>query len=649
VTRCRKQNHFRIFVIISLLTVAYLLALATNITPYLRGPDSWRWAYAIPGVPSRHWVPAVVVAIYCLIAVLWLRPTRKRDRKLDGLFLGFIVLCVPLIQGALLYPDAPDIFRPLFYRTVSAGASGVFSVGSTISNLADFLQRYPTLMPTFPVHPQRYPPGLSVMFFGVRKLLSLLPTWSDRLGLALRLYQCQDAALMELSNATIASAAIQMALPVISSLVVVPLYYLTKWIAGRQSALWAAAAYPLVPSFAMWSARWDQFYPLLTCTVFLLYWHALTGSKLHRRRCILEMFVSGVLLALSVFLSFGPLALLVPMAFSALLWVLPQRQHWQWKRLLEGVLAFITGFVLPWLFYQGLFGSGFLDIWQVSMRYHLGLRREYGVWLFYHLWDFFTFLGIPLALLLLIGMYYAVRKVKTDPRASLPFGFGLGLLFLDFSGTSRGEVARVWLFLTPLAVIGAVYGLSQLQRKVRQHAWILALLAVQLLVFNAFLRVVTTGITDPPMLERASSFPSDALSIQARFGDKINLVGYVVEPVDVYPGSQLKVRLTWQSLVQLSRFYTVFVHLHGQDGHIITQHDGIPQAGQAPVTCWIPGYLIPDEHILVIPDDVVPGIYTLTAGLYHLPTGERLVAEGKAAVPDGSAVLTTIRVAVSTP
>jgi hypothetical protein len=643
-----------------LLTLLYLLALALNVTPYLRGPEAWRWAYAIPGHPWRHLLPVAVVAVYVVaLALLW--PHRLHRSLSSNLpssisqspisFLLFIALAVPIIQALLLFPESLDVLRPLLYRTISSGASGVFTVGSTITDPTDFLRHYPALMPTFPVHPQRYPPGLPLLFYGTRRILETMPSSvSESLGLALRLYQCHDFALMRLSNATIATAALQMALPIFTGLIVFPLYGLACRTVGRRAALWAVVAYPLVPSFALWSARWDQFYPLLTCAAGYCFWRGLTTNDSRITSCVSRFmfrrvwfFLGGLLLAFATFLSFGPLTVLASLGLSALFWVLPHPEHRRWLHLAGDALVFFSGLVVPWLVYQVVFGNGFLDIWRVSMSYHLGLERDYWTWLFFHLYDFFAFLGAPLVIGFVIGVGYAVRDVwrKRDAGA-LPLGFVCGLLLLDLSGMAQGEVARVWLFLTPFAVIAGVYGLSRLASKRWHGTLLLVLLALHLLVFNAFLRVVTTGVTDPPAREHVFDLDVVMYPINAEFGDEIVLLGYALEPDSVAPGTSLYLTLYWQAKRQMTQPYTVFTHLLGPDGNFAAQQDNMPQQGHAPTTCWLAGEVIADDYVLTIPAEAIPGTYTLTTGLYLLETGDRLPARGAGVTPDNEVVLITL-------
>lgn len=626
---------------ISGLTVLFLTALAFNVSPWLRGPEEWRWHFGIPGKPRRTLIPALTLAAYVSIAVWWggrLVGGRSPSRWSRRGFLALLVLSVPLIQASLIATEGPDVLEQPFYRTVSPLSSGVFSVGSTINDAADYLRHYPERMPTYPVHPQRYPPGLPLLFYLARRLLGQVPRLSDAIGFRLRLYQCHNLVLMRLPNAIIASAVIQMALPVVCGLTVLPLYGLAQRAMGRSVAVWAAALYPLVPSFNLWFARWDAFYALLAATVWYLFYVGLTES----RRALL--LAAGLALSMASFFSFGILALLLPMGCWALLWIITHHQDRSWPWLLTGALAFGAGLISLWAVYQIAFGTGFLEIWRVSMSYHLGLNRSYWLWLGYHLYDFFVFLGLPLALSFLASLPGAFRDRGRNQAALLPLGFGVGLVLLDLSGVARGEVARVWLFLTPFAAIAAAYGLSHFYRDLRGVALIALLLAAQLLVFNAFLRVVTTGLEDPPAREPVFSPPPIASPLEADLGSRIRLLGYDVESRQIQPGETIDLTLYWQPTAPLSRTYTVFTHLMGPEGQLAAQQDNMPVRGTLPTTCWVPGEVIIDPYDITVGPEVEPGDYSLETGLYILETGKRLPVRGSEAAFDDRVILTTVSV-----
>lgn len=670
--------------IVVALTTGLTLAIAFDVSPYLRGPDAWRWAYAIPGAPWRHVVPLSVVAVYVtlMLGLLQRDATRPPSSRATVVILAVAALGVPLIQAALLVPDAPDILRPLFYRTISPGASGVFTVGSQVQALGPFLRQYPALLPTFPVHPQRYPPGLAVLFVLVRRLFEQAPRLADAVGWALRHYQCDNLALMALPNATIATAVLQMALPAITGLVVLPLYGLARAVVGPRAGLWAVALYPLVPSFALWSARWDQAYPLLTVPAWYLFWVGL------RRRRAIALVGAGLVVSAATFLSFGLLVMLMQLGLTGLIYALIHRDRWRFLALGAGLFA--LALVLPWALYRLLAGNGFVDIWRVAMGYHLGLNRDDWLWRVYHLYDFGIFLGIPIAVLLLVGIVRALRvlrgSVVPDPigpgapaaqscsaetsqdepghpvqtrlaqRLSARLGslnagtftlaYGAGLLILDLSGVARGEVARVWIFLTPFAVVVAAWTLVRWPAGHRRT--VLILLACQLLVFNAVLRVVTTGVVDPPVRTRSFELPGSIEPVDATFADGgaevVALRGYTLEPETPEAGRPLTVTLYWQALDRISASYTVFNHLRtpAPTATLLSQHDGLPQGRLAPTTCWFPGEVVTDRHPLEIPIDTAPGTYELVTGLYRYDTGERLEARGPAALPEHAVKLTDI-------
>lgn len=606
------------------LTLAFVWAIATNAYPALRGPEDWRWTYAIPGQPGRHLFGAAAVIGYVTITFSWGgRLAGKSDgepsrRAIFG-YLLFCVLAAAVIQITLLAGESRDVVEQLYFRTVSAGSSGFFSVGSIIDSAGDFLAHYPELMPTRPVHPQRYPPGIPLLFYASRVPLAV-GGLGEAIGASLRPYQCTDLVLMRIPNDIMGTAALQMLLPVFSSVVVFPLFGLARRTSGWDTAVWSAALYPLIPSFALWAGRWDQIFPLLTVTA----WYLLVVGLTERRHGVIV--ASGVVLALASMLSFGLLVMLAPMGLWALLWLADRRTDWRWQQVVSAGFFFVTGLVLVWGIYEVIAGPGFLDIWRVAMGYHLGLERSYWTWLGYHLYDFGVFLGLPIALLCLFAFFYALLAMLRVQRevVALPIAFGLGMLALDISGMARGEVARVWIFLTPFAVVCAAWGLTRLARDRWPAGLLLVLVGIQLLTFNAFLRVVSTGITAVPPRTHAYTRPPSAQGLSARIGDKIHLIGYEVAPERVAAGESVLVTLYWQAEARIPVAYSVFNHVRDESGQIVGQQDGMPVNNSLPTTCWLPGEVITDAYSIEIEPGVAPGAYLLFSGLYHPETGERV-------------------------
>jgi hypothetical protein len=184
-------------------------------------------------------------------------------------------------------------------------------------------------------------------------------------------------------------------------------------------------------------------------------------------------------------------------------------------------------------------------------------------------------------------------------------------------------------------------------------------MALQLFTFNTFLRVVTTGLTDPPFrarhfdVDQDNTLPPITHPLSARFSvenaDSIALLGYDLDPdtsvdtVDtVDTGDTLHLTLYWQSLKPMTQPYTVFTHLVGPDGQLAGHQDNMPLQDTGPTTCWIPGEVIADSYDIPINPQAPSGDYVLETGFYLWETGERLPASGPTTTPDHRVILTHI-------
>ena len=104
------------------------------------------------------------------------------------------------------------------------------------------------------------------------------------------------------------------------------------------------------------------------------------------------------------------------------------------------------------------------------------------------------------------------------------------------------------------------------------------------------------------------------------FGDKVRL-----QPASLTVNQDaLSLNLLWDVQQPVEDDLTVFVHLYGPGGELISQADGYPIAGMAPFWLWTAGQTIEDHRSLSLPS--VPNLdtHSVGIGLYHSATGERL-------------------------
>jgi len=117
-----------------------------------------------------------------------------------------------------------------------------------------------------------------------------------------------------------------------------------------------------------------------------------------------------------------------------------------------------------------------------------------------------------------------------------------------------------------------------------------------------------------------------ARPVQARFGERVILLGYELDAEAIAPGERLTLTLYWQALGPVETGYTVFTHLIDAQERIWAQHDGLPADGARPTDRWEVGELVVDRHALTVSPGALPGLYQLEVGLYRAETGARLPA-----------------------
>ncbi len=599
-------------------TAIYSLGIVFNVSPWLRGPKEWRWPYVIPGTIERLWLSVVLLAGYVLFIWWWeKRPFRKRHTLVALLFAGLMTV---LLQFSLLYLDHADIIEPLFMRTVSMESGGFFNVGATVTNNADFLANFVERMPGYPIHPQRHPPGLDMLFAMSRQQFDRYPSLAAAVADRLRPYQCHNLALMNLPNSALATAVTQMLVPLFLALVVWPLYHFGCQNYDKQSGLRAALLWPLIPSVALWATRWNQLYAVFTLLAFIFLYLGLSRQRLW------PIFVSGLVVSLGSFFSLGNVTIVVFLALYALLFLVAAEIRPSLRWLILSGIAFLIGFALFWIAMWLIYDLNFFGVWNTAMGTHLSLGRSYLTWLFYHPYDFFVFLGIPLFVFWLARTVTAVGDLRQRRIEALTLSFGLGLLLLILSGTSQGEVARVWAFLMPLALLIAV---SLIGDQIGALTALAALLSLQILISNIFLQPVGTGLLDSPKSPALASETGEVLAIwnDGPFLSRLEL------PETAVAGQTITLDATWNSQEQSERPYTLFLHLLDNQGKLVAQFDGMPLDNIWPTTCWQKNQPFDDSYQLIIPAGTAPGIYTVTTGFYWLPTGERLPLQ----LPNGRA------------
>jgi hypothetical protein len=120
---------------------------------------------------------------------------------------------------------------------------------------------------------------------------------------------------------------------------------------------------------------------------------------------------------------------------------------------------------------------------------------------------------------------------------------------------------------------------------------------------------------------------------EARLRDEqgeIAFLGYELDKTVLTPGHTLRLTLYWRNESPVSRDYTVFTHLLGEEynpangSFLWGQKDNMPLDGTYPTSCWPENEVVLDSYAIAVQPDAPPGLYRIEVGLYLLETGQRL-------------------------
>ena len=616
-----------------LTTLALVVLIFTDILPWLRGPapesSEWYWPYLIRPF-SYWWLPIIAGLIMLLAAAWWLRQPVTRSR--DTFALLFLSCTMIGLQLALIQADRQPLLAELVDRTLSNLSGGYFEPAIGIPDLNAALQSYPELMPTFVAeHARTHPPGLIVLNNLTSTLFTYFPNLSQTLASWVYPGRCMDLWLLERPFSVAAALYTWSLLPLLAAaLTVWPGYVLARqWLEPAKARL-ATLLMATIPALILFAPKVVQLYPPLVLLLFLC---LVYGQKTSRMGWYA---LAGLLYSLLTFLSLGNLALALPIVLYLLLDLWRSHQLNTIQLIKIGGTLSLTGLSLWLLFWAG-WGVPPWAVIQTGLEQHYALvtrLRHYEWWIFWNLVDVLMFAGWPLVLgfvLTLTGIFAAFRSRRLTAPYMLTLSLFILLLSLNFSGTARGEVGRLWLFFMPLMAISGAATLADWLPKRLELVVVGAQIALTLSLGLAWQPVrPVIVVAERPSLPEAK-MPETV--VRANFTETIGstktitLLGADLPPATVPPGSQLPLTLYWQADGGTMRPYTVFTQLLDASGQLIAQQDNWPVKGQWPPTCWQPKEVVVDNYQLVLPPDLASDRYILVTGFYDARDGTRLPTE----------------------
>ena len=474
--------------IIALISLIFLVLIAFDFSPYLRGPapypPDWRWPYEFSNTLDRIWFPVGIIASILLV----FRRSERSKKPSNYIALMLFVVLGFLLQISLLYYSRSGI-EVLVHRTMNPMINGYFTVSTQISSVGEFIRNFNQGIYDYPMYARFHPPGGILFYYFLEFILkpfsslftntlSIAPSHSD----VATLWKGLD--YFQRLNALLSGFVIG----IIASLAIVPIYLSSKILYGEKVAIRSAVLFLFVPSVLLFVPLIDILMPLFTSISLYLF---LKGNI---TKSYLYYFLSGFTLFLGAFFTLT----FIPFLFFFFLILLIK--FTQDKKELLLAIKYYLIFLLGFAFFQFVLlfaGLNLLETFQKIMIYHEAAQAGRGhlIWYFYNIYDFILFAGIPIGVIFVymtLELFKKVRKNKNIKKNDVIFlSFFITLISVNFSGAVRAETARIWIpFIPLLIIVVANFVTFKLKFTSRQFTLLLLLQAIQVLIFQSVLVAV---------------------------------------------------------------------------------------------------------------------------------------------------------------
>lgn len=277
-----------------------------------------------------------------------------------------------------------------------------------------------------------------------------------------------------------------LAVALMGSLTLIPIFYAVKELFGGVPAKIAAILFIFVPGVILYSlTSMDivyMFFAALAITMFII--------ALARTNLIWSLFFS-LSLIVAFYMSFTTVFILPFLVLLFLFNLKTITRPWLKAVIMLGSFGGIYYLMMLLLNYNAY------EVAQKSLALQAesrvaslseGRTRLYAYHLFGNIVNFFVFLGLPLFFLVAKGLKFIVQSIKRYRAAySLLLCAVITWVAWDISGITYGEVARIWLLLIPIFIIAISAILPDLFPK--QISWVVPLIITMMFVQTVIMEI----------------------------------------------------------------------------------------------------------------------------------------------------------------
>ncbi len=457
----------------------------------------WLWPLRqVPvsfGLSTLAGVILVAAAAAYVIHLLRLRSPVKPDQYVLAVLLCCIA-ALGMMAGLYLAEDYPHARTAR--ATVAIAALPYYGEAVLTDEVSDLLQSYGDFegRQGLPDRLRTHPPGPVLYFVYARRVILTSPAL---LELGHRLLASEgifpaDSPRLTFGYTSVRMTAEDVASGLVASLflgflgVLTPaaLFLVAMAVTEPKTALVSALLAAVIPSLLLFVPSIDGLGTVVVlCALAAFLWSL-------RRESYALAVLSGLLWAAAFFWSIGLLVLVLPAA-AVLTYYIRRPGQRRAALALSAIAAGVFALTFVVLYLAAAYNpvSNIAEILRSQEQIMARAGRGRLAWTFVNLYDFGLFFGPMLAVTSLAGLACALygsdpRGTDSQGRLSHATGYmGIGLLaafvLLDASGSTRGEVGRIWVFFMPLFAIYAAHLRSYVAHR-WQACYLALLLAAQL-------------------------------------------------------------------------------------------------------------------------------------------------------------------------
>ena len=416
-----QARDLRWLVDVVVIVVQLLSAVAIGMQLLEIGSEQGAWIYPYKW-PLPVW--AIPLGLTALLASALLPSTIRTIEKKQGLAFEVSLVVGTVVVGTLIALMFRWLYPHAIADIISSDVANGFFTASRRVEAGALLRDFEATVRLLPRHVQSNLPG-KVLFFHVLGLVSVNPTF---LGFAIVFCANVSAAIV---------------------------YTIARLLRADIATAWLASLFAVMtPANILFQPILNTVSPLPILLALALFIGALTRWPQQWG------LIAGAVLFLT--LLFDPLTFALGTIFVALLWWRVRDGHDVRQVVTLAVLTF-AGFAVTAIATKALFGFDVVKEVRFAgadaVSFNQVANRPYSVWVFANILEYAIGAGVASTSLLVL-MFVRQWKWVTSTESligAIAIGWVVAILVLDGLGVNRGEVTRLWIFLTSIQGLLAAY------------------------------------------------------------------------------------------------------------------------------------------------------------------------------------------------